>query len=361
MTSIVHAPVMRSALARRVSFLILIVLFSLLSLFPERYRAAVTLTPTDPASFGLGGALGQLGAINSVFGNQTAVEVALKVASGVKVREAAAIKSKLAQRKHFDSDLDMYRWLQQKVTIRSLRGGIITYETFLGDPALGRDIVAAYAAATQERLSQIAQGQTEYKRDVLVKLVSDASNRLARARGAFNAFRLQTRYGNPEQAIEAIGERVPVLEASIKAKQVQLNAARQFGTDDNLLVRQILAELGALQGQLKQAQATNPAEQNSVGRVVSASTEAERLARELGFAQTLYDSYVRYLEGTGVEDMTSTASVRILEAPFVDTERQIDWRFGSLAIGLALLLAAIEFYRVRPPVGDRRIVRETYA
>lgn len=361
MGSIVHAPLLRAAWPRRILFIILILVCLLLTFFPERYRAAVTLTPTDPASQGLSGALGQLGAINSVFGNQAAVEVALKVARSVSVRETAGQQLKLRERMHFGSDIAMYRWMEDAVTIRTLRGGIIQYEVFSKDAELARDIVGAYAAATQTRLSQISRRQTEYKRDVLVKLVGDASDRLGRARAAFNDFRLQNRYANPGFDISEIGKQIPMLQEQIKRKQVELNAARQFGTDENLQVKQILAQIGALQGQLNQAQATSPQQQNSVGKIVETSTQAEKLQRDLSIAQSLYDSYFRYLEGTSVEDLTSTASVRILEPPFIDTARQIDYRFAALALALAMLLVAIEFYRVRPPTGDRVVVRETYA
>jgi hypothetical protein len=116
-----------------------------------------------------------------------------------------------------------------------------------------------------------------------------------------------------------------------------------------------------LRAQLAQVETTNISQDDSVGRAVASSTQALRLDRELRIAQSLYDSYMRFLEGTSVEDLTSTANVRVLEAPFVDTERQINWPFAAAALALTLLLAAIEFYRLRPPVGDRVIVRETYA
>lgn len=361
MGAIAGAPVLRNAWLRRLVLVVLIVIATLLSFFPERYRAAVTLTPTDPATSGLSGTLLQLGAINSVFGNQAAVEVALKVARSVYVRETVAQKLKLAERLHLKSDIAASRWMDDNVTVRSLRGGIILYETTLRDPDLARDLVGAFASATQDRLAQISRRQTEYKRDVLVKLVSDAGVRLDRARAAYNGFRLSSGFGEPGQVIAAFSQQVPLLEGQIKSKQVQLNAARQFATDDNMAVRQILAELGALQGQLRAAKETSPAGETSVGKVVNASTQADKLERELRIAQALYDSYTRFLEGTSVEDLTSTASVRILEPAYVDTARQIDYRFAALAIALALLLAAIEFYRYRPPVSDRSMVRETYA
>lgn len=92
-----------------------------------------------------------------------------------------------------------------------------------------------------------------------------------------------------------------------------------------------------------------------------ASRRGEQLLRDVQIAQSLYDNYMKFLEGTSVEDMTSTASVRVLEPPYIDTARQVNWTFLALALALSLLWAAIEFYRLRPAVGERVIVRDTYA
>src|SRR5688572_16356185 len=116
---------------RRTIFAVLIAICVLLGFFPERHRAAVTLTPSDPTTLGLSGTLGQLGAINSVFGNQAAVEVALKVARSIYVRETAAQQLKLMERLDFDSPIQMHRWLNDEVHVRTLRGGMIQFETFL--------------------------------------------------------------------------------------------------------------------------------------------------------------------------------------------------------------------------------------
>ncbi|HEX6661797.1 MAG TPA: hypothetical protein VF067_08020 [Sphingomicrobium sp.] len=360
--TISRSPGLRNPWVGRALFAALIAIFIFFSFFPERYRAASSLTPTDPNTLGLSGALGQLGAINTVFGNQAAVEIALKVGRSVFVRDTVSDRLHLMKRMHFRDRVAMQRWLEANMGFRSLRGGILMIETYNEDPALARDLVAAYSDATRIRLAEINRRQTEYKRDVLLKLAREASDRVSRAQAAYDAFRLQTRYADPEQAMEAIGERIPILEAAIKAKEVQLNAARQFATDENMSVRQLVAEREALVAQLAQARATSPAEQNSVGRVVQASTQAEKLAREVKIAKTLYESYMRFLEGTSVEDLTSLATVRVLEPPFVDTERQVNYSFLAVAFAIGLLWAALEFYRLRPPVGDRVYVREsTYA
>ena len=146
----------------------------------------------------------------------------------------------------------------------------------------------------------------------------------------------------------------------MKAKQVDLAAARQLYTDENNIIRQLSAELAALQQQLAQVRATSPTGDSSVGRAVSSSSQLFKLERDLGIARALYDSYLRYLQGTAVEDLTSTANIRILEPAFVDTQRQLFLPALAVAIALILLWAAIEFYRLRPPPGARITVSDRH-
>lgn len=347
---------------RAVLFLPLLLLLGLLTFFPERHRAATSLTPTDPDSMGLSGTLGQLGAINNVFGNQAAVEVAMRVAKSVYVRDSVIAKVKLAEKLNEPNKLEIHRWLERHVIVRSLRGGIITIEMTNGNAELAREIVAAYAASIQERLAEISRRQTAYKRDVLVKLVGDASDRLARAQSEYDRFRLSARYADPRASIMAIGERVPMIESAIKAKAITLRSARQVFADNNIVIRQLEAELAGLNAQLAEAKATDPTKSESVGRLVTQTSQLFKLERELGISKALYDSYLRYLQGTAVEDLTSTASVRVLEAPYVDTSRQYFLPALAGFLAIALLWFAVEFYRLRPPVGSKvRAVRIDHA
>ena len=345
---------------RRTIFAVLIAIFVLLAFYPERHRAAVTLTPSEPPNLGFNPAQVQLGALTSVFGNQAAIEMALKVASSVQVRDRVAEELKLQDKLGLDR-VATHRWLEREVDIRALRGGIMQIEVKLGDADFAKQIVQSFEGATRQQLAEINRNQTAYKRDVLLKLVSEASDRLARAQGAFDSFRLRTRSPDPTVEAGIAGSRVTALQQAMKNKELELAAARQFYTDDHMTVRQLRAEIAELRGQLAQAEATSPAQEEGVGRAVLTSTQYRRLQRELSIAQTLYDTYMRLLESTTVDDMTSTANVRVLEPAFVDTERQLNYPALAVAMALLLLWLAIEFYRLRPPVGDRAVIRETYA
>lgn len=352
--SLYHSRPLRRPWVRRTLIVITLAVLAVLTLFPERYRAAVTLTPTDPSSLGLASTLGQLGAQNTVFGSQAAVEISLRIANSVETRRAVIRRLKLVQRLDVPSEQAASRWLERNVSIRALRGSIVQVETLNRDPEFGRALVSAVTDELRNRLAVIARRQTSYKRDILLELVSQANDRLTRAQLAYDTFRRQTRFANPGGAIEAIGNRIPVLQAAIKAKEVELNAARQFATDENISVKQVLAEIASLRRQLAEFQALSPDNPNALGRVVQQSTQAQKLERELALANSLYYNYRNNLLGTTVEDLTSLANVRVLEQPFIDTDRQLNTLPLALFILVLLLGGAVEFYAMRPPVGDRR-------
>ena len=359
--SLATMPGLVGPLTRRLLFVILIAVCLFLGFFPERYRAAVTLTPSDPTTLGFNPTQVQLGALNSVFGNQAAIEIALKVAASVQVRDRVAQQLKLQDKLGLHSRAQVHRWLQRNVDIRALRGGIIQVQVLLSDAGFAKQIVAAYEDAAREQLAVVSREQTRYKHEVLVTLVAEASDRLARAQGAFDTLRLTTRTPDPTIEAGVAADRVNGLRQSIKTKELELAASRQFYSDENLNIRKIIAEIAAMRGQLAQAMTTSPEQAQGVGRAVYSSTQFRKLQRELTISQTLYDTYARLLEGTAIDEMTSTANIRVLEPPFVDTARQVNYSALALALALFLLWLAIEFYQLRPSVGSRAAMRETHA
>jgi hypothetical protein len=343
---------------RRVLFAVLVAVCAVLSFFPERYRVASTLTPSDPATLGLQSTLGQTGAFNTVFGNQAAmfgnqaaIEIALRVARSTAVRDKVADKLDLDRKLGTGNRIATSRWLDREVNVRSLRGGIIQVELTTDDVELAGPIVGAYAEGTREQLAKVALRQTEYKRSVLEKLVTDSTDRMLKAQASYDRFRLNRRTAEPGQEIEAISGRIEGLRQAIKGKNLQLRSELEFATPDNFQIRQIESQRRALQAELSQALAQRGNSQETLGNVVVAGTELLFLERELAIARSLFDNYNRYLLGTYVEDLTSTANIRILEPPYVDTARQ--YNFIPLGLGVLLLLIGIAFemQMLRRPVG----------
>ncbi len=349
-----NSPLLRDARQRRIVFVVLALVFAILTLFPQKFRAAMSMTPTDPASLGLSAALGESGAVNSAFGSQAAVEVVLKVGRSKSTRLDVIKSLDLMKRMNFSNVQQADRWLDRSVYIRSLRGGIISIESWKTDPELARQLVGGLADATRNSLSEISRRQTSYKRGILTRLLDDADKKLAAAQADYDRFRRDTRYAQPGNAISGIGSRVGYLKEVIRSKQVQLYAARQFATDENLSVRQLLAEIDSLNVQLKKASSLNSDQTDSVGDVVEKSTHVRELERILQIAHARHDNYQRLLEGTSVEDITKDAVVRVIEPPYVDSERQYNLLPMAIGILIVMLGLALEFYGLRPPVGEPR-------
>lgn len=339
---------------RAALFLPPVALLLLLSAFPEKFRAEATLTPADPSTLGLSETLGQLGALNSVFGKQAEVEIALRIGTSIYTRRTVIDALNLDERLGDEDAVDLHRWLERKVIIRSLRGGIILIQMDDTDRDLAQDIVAAYTKAIRERLAEITLRQTEYKREVLEKLVGDAGDRFTKAQAEYNEFRLRNGYADPQRTVEILSEKVPTLRGDLEAIDREIAAASRLYTNENIALQQLRAQRDAVAAQLQEALSTRPsAQEGTVGEAVSVSTRLFELERELELARSLYTNYLRYLEGTTVEDLTSTANIRLLEEPYVSTERQFRWALIALALALFLIWMAIEFYRLRPPLGAK--------
>ncbi|WP_372917650.1 hypothetical protein [Sandarakinorhabdus sp.] len=336
---------------RRGIFILLVGLFVLLSLWPSQHRASVSITPSDPATLGLSGTLGQLGAGFNVFGNQAAVEVALKVARSVLVRQAVSSKLDLPSRLDRNKEKSLL-WLSDHVDVRVLRGGIIQISMKYPDPAFALQVVTIYTDAIRSQLALISRNQTAYKRRVLEKLVDDASERLVRAQSTYDNYRRRMQYGDPVGAVGQSSRRVPILEQAILDKKSEINTLRNFNTDSNFRVKTALLELDELQRQFALAKSQNNA-RGALGEVIVETTRGQKLQRELDLSQGLYDNYRRFLLGTLVEDVASDANIRVLEQPYVDPDLQINWWAAMIAVALLLMAVAYELLKLYPPPGFR--------
>jgi tyrosine-protein kinase Etk/Wzc len=338
---------------RRVGLLLAVLILLVLTFVPERERAVASLAPTDPGALGLSDTLGQLSAGTSVFGSQAALDLTIKIGQSPYVRDAVSKRLNLEKRLGMDR-LHVMRWLNGKVSLRTQRGGIIQMEMSDRDGEFALQVLNAYTIEMRSRLGLIARQQVAYKRSILDKLLADSYDRFDRARATYDNFRRTTEYGDPESAIAQIAGRIPGLEQEILAKQRQLDTFRAFATDDNTQIRNVRAEIASLQAQLAEAQSQRQ-QQGSLGQVITESNKADRIRKEFNFARDLYYNYKKFYEGTIVTDLTASANMRILEPPFLDPARQFNLIPLALAVILALVGLAVEFYRLRPPVGDSAI------
>ncbi|WP_206237836.1 GumC domain-containing protein [Novosphingobium terrae] len=357
---IAYHPLVANNTRRRLAVGIVAAALAVLSVWPVPYRAAVTLTPVDPATLGVNpasagvglGALSFLGG-GGTMSTQTLIESSLQVAHSVYVRQLVSKRLNLPARLGKD-DITTLRWLERKVDTRSLRGGIIEIDTKQHDPALALDLTKAYADAIREQMATVSRTQNALRQQALEQVLARAGERLSKAQTAYDTYRLKIGSGDPLiNALQVTG-RAPVLDDMITAKQAEIEGLRRFATENNFRVQKAQAELAALQARAAQARSATAQTNDSVGRVVAQSREGMTLRRELELAQLMYDGSKRNLQGTLAENLVSSVNIRVLEQPYLDPDRQ--YNFWALAL-LALVLGgglAVEFYRLNPPLSARK-------
>ena len=345
------------SLKRRLVLGAFAVLFAVLTFFPRNYHATVQIIEPMQNAAGLSSVLGQLGGnYAALLSTGQTYEINLAVGRTYVVERDVVKQMGLLGTSGYETLDTAVRRLRRYVTVRSMRGGIIAIETEHRNPAFALRLDAAYARVYSQRLSELARQQTAYKRGVLNARMQEAVDRLTKAQAALDQFRQRYRLPDPEAQIGSSVGQLGSLQASLQAKRVELQSALQFATPQNMRVRSLQAEIGSLQSQIREEQER----QNSPGGMTAAglahlSNQYENLQRDVTFAQTLYQAYARYLEGSAVEEMSAAWNLQQLEPPYIRPGHQINKLPLAMLLLVLLIAAAAEIYLIFPPHGVRRI------
>jgi capsule polysaccharide export protein KpsE/RkpR len=166
--------------------------------------------------------------------------------------------------------------------------------------------------------------------------LEEANTALEVAERDLNAFRMQNNLPSPEAELGAAVNTRLTLDAQIRGKEVEIETARRFQTDNSMRVRTLVSELAALRRQRAEAdQASNG--ENALA-LSSQTAEYFRLYREQKFAETIMLVYRRFFEEVSVEALSAETTVQVIERPHIDPDRQFN--LSGIALLLLVLLAA---------------------
>jgi tyrosine-protein kinase Etk/Wzc len=343
----------RRAWVRRGIFGAIIIVLALLSWFPRVYMGDVKLAPQDTNTAGLSSILSQLGGnYAALLGSHQPVEIDLTIGRSFDVQSEVARRLGMVTGTGNDAVMTAVKKLQRTTEVRALRAGVLEIEVNGRDP--GEVVKAAdiYARVMQRRLAELSRAQTAYKRGVLDDRMREATDRLSRAERAITTFRQRNRVVTPDAEMEEAVSQSASLRRQYQSAQVELERTRRFNSDGSFVVKQLEATLVALQRQIDTAQSKVRSQSGlTASGIAPRALEYEQLQRDLKFAQALYDSYLRYLEGTEIENLTADFNMQIIEPSFLDTGLHVNIVPAILLAIMALLAFAAEFIYLRRPVG----------
>ncbi|WP_374944713.1 hypothetical protein [Sphingomonas sp.] len=325
----------------------------LLTLFPERHRALVKLTPPDSSAQGLAAVLGGLGASYSTLLTAQPAEIDLTVARSWDVLRAVAARLNLINGKTPRDEVGRTLVkLDRKIEITALRGGILQIEMKDRDPDAALAAVDAFATVLRQRLSDLSKRQVAYKREILDQRLAEAERGVQQAQTQLTAFRRVNALPAPQEQLSQAVVTLNTLEGSLQAKEAELATLQRFAGPENYQVKRLQTEIAVTRRQLAEERSRQQSSGSgaSAANLVEINTRYGDLLRNLSFAQSLYQSYIRYLEGSAVEELTAQYSLERLESTHLDPARQYNAIPLALLILVLLLATAAELYMVAPPV-----------
>ena len=340
---------------RRLTYLIVALIAAVLIFFPRPYVAKAKIVPQDTSASAASttALLGALGSnsqsIGSLLtGGRPSNDLYLIIGRSDSVKNDVVKSVDLVgSGKPFETHRDAVLWLEKKVDIHLLLGGVMEIETKLYDPEKARVVTASYAQAISRHLARYGRQIITNKQHIVSRRFQDASGRVARAQAELRSFGRNNNLAEPELQLGSALSQRAALQAQLQAKQVEYQTMSQLRGPESAELAAIASDISGLRSQIAQsaAPATGPGGPNVAG-LSEVSLRYLNLYRQMRFQQAMYDVYQRSAEQVAVEELASESAsyIQTIDPAHIDPNRQYNvWAIALLA-GVILLALFTEWY-----------------
>lgn len=296
-----------------VSLLTLVAVF----LLPKKYTAVARLIPpqqnltlSGQLLEGLGGTmvpgrggLGSLGGFaESLLGLKTPGDFFVGLLQSDTISDRIIERFNLREEFGVTFIEDARASLEKMAKIQATKYGLITVEVTHQQPARAAEMANAFLEELSRLLHEMADQEAAERLAFLERERREASVRLAKAEEELRRFRENNSLMLPDAQTRGMLEYVAQLKAAIDSREVELQVFRERATPYNYQVKQLEAELKALQEKLRQAEEPVTGGDNAsrvmiaMGKMPSLGLEYLRLFREVKYQEGLYWVFTKLAE-----------------------------------------------------------------
>jgi tyrosine-protein kinase Etk/Wzc len=287
---------------------------------PNRYTAIGTVLPPADSDSGLGGlsSVGALAALSLGQGGHQSGELYVQlfksrtVADRViarfhldqeyKTRKASGTRGVLAAKSRFDL---------------SPSSGLITISVTDASPQRAADLVNGYVDAYRIASAHLAVTEAARRRAFFDQQLIEAKNNLASAEEKLAVTEQQTGLLQPEGQTQALISSAAALRAQVAAKQVEVDAMRNYATPENPQMQQAQAELTGLQAQLAALGRTEGDDRSALimskSAVEHGGVEYVRRLRDVKYYETIYETLARQLEAARLQEAREGSGIQVVD------------------------------------------------
>ena len=314
-------------------------------LMPNRYTATVVILPpqqSSPPGAAMMAQLGNLGAMASAASglsikNPNDQQVALLKSRTVEDAVAARFHlQELYHRKYLSSTRK--HWESVTKADNGLKDGLIRLSVTDHDPRRAADLANGWVDEYRHICASLAITEASQRRLFFERQLDAAHHDLTRAEEEMKETEQRTGVIELEGQARAMIASASVLRAQVAAKQVEIQAMRQFAADQNPDLERARQELRGMEGQLASMDVASDRQTGDLvtpkGRVTQASLDYMRALREVKYRETILELLTRQYEAARVDEAREGSLVQIVDAAAIP-DRPTPFRLWILLGGLA--------------------------
>jgi capsule polysaccharide export protein KpsE/RkpR len=359
-TSSTLPPAIRVAIKRRkllvITVLVIVAVGSAVALLlPSRYIATTVILPPQQGGSAGAGMMAQLSSLGAMAGvgssalgirNPNDLQVALLKSRTVEDAMAARFHLQaLYHAKYLSSTRK--RWEKKTFIESGLKDGLIRLSVTDQDPRRAAELANGWVEEYLRFSATLAVSEASGRRLFFERQVTDARENLARAEEEMKQTEQRTGVMELDSQAHAMIAAAAMLRAQVAAKQVEIQAMRQFAADENPDLERAREELTSLEAQLAAMDVAHDRRSGDLvapkGMVSQAGLEYARALREVKYRETVVSLLMRLYEMARMDEARQGSQAQVVDAAAVPDRPDSLFRIwivlGALLVSLPLALA----------------------
>lgn len=321
-------------------------------LAPKWYRSTLTVVPSKSQRSGLaglmGGGLGSLSeSLDAGLGGSADTARIQSVLQSISVTDAVIKKFDLQTRyeQKYIENARVVLW--DHCDVRTLvKPNLVQMSCEDTDPSFAQSMLTYFADLGNQVFQRVSVSSATEEVRFLEKHVADLRREADDTATRMRQFQEEHKIVDLESQAKAVVSSLSAVQSQRISKQLQLDFARMYSTDDEATTRQLQSEVSAMSNRLRHMEASNPDPSGAEGdrspssffpaalAVPKLRAEYEKLYRDRRVAEATLVFALERLEGARASAARDTSTFLVLDPPALPTRKSRPQRLVIVLIWL---------------------------
>jgi uncharacterized protein involved in exopolysaccharide biosynthesis len=322
----------RKKLVGTITLAVIALALAVALVLPNRYMATTVILPPQQSGSAGAAMMAQLSSLSAMAG---AGALGIKNPNDLQV---ALLKSRSVE----DAMVARKRWEKKTFIDDGLKDGLIRLSVTDRDPQRAAELANGWVEEYQRFSATLAVGEASRRRLFFERQVGDARENLSRAEEEMKQTEQRTGVIELDGQAHAMIASAAMLRAQVAAKQVEIQAMRQFAADGNPDLERAQQELSGLEGQLAVMDVAKDRRSGDLvapmGIVAQAGLDYARALREVKYREAVVSLLMRLYEMAQMDEAQKGSQAQVVDAAVVPDRPTSLFRVWIVLAGLLLAL-----------------------